>query len=93
MSTVVKCSATTKKGTNCIYKAKYGAFCGCHCPKDQVTPVAKKIKVSKAPKRSLPKLNAAKANQLLKENNILLKAIATNLGINVEEVLCPITKK
>jgi len=90
MSTVVKCSATTKKGTRCSYKANYGAFCGCHCPKDQVTPVSKKTKALKAPQRSLPKLNATKANQLLEENNILLKAVATNLGINVEE---PITKK
>jgi len=30
---------------------------------------------------------------LLEENNILLKVIDTNLGINVEEDLCPITKK
>jgi len=41
----------------------------------------------------MSKLNATKANQLLEANNILLKAIATNLGINVEEVLCPTTKK
>jgi len=92
MSTVVKCSATTKKGTKCSYKAKNGAFCGRHCPKDQVIPVAKKIKVSKAPKRSLPKLNTANANQLLEENNILLRAIADKIGLNVE-VLCPINKK
>jgi len=72
MSTAAKCSATTKKGTNCNYKAKYGTFCGHHCPKDQVTPVVKKAKVTKAPKRSLPKLNSSRANQLIEENNILL---------------------
>jgi len=60
--TTVKCSATTKKGTKCNYKAKYGAFCGHHCLKDQVTPVVKKAKVAKPPKVSLPRLSAAKAN-------------------------------
>jgi len=88
MSTAVKCSATTKKGTKCNYKAKYGTFCGRHCPKDQVTPVVKKAKVARA-----PRLNTSRANQLIKENNILLRAIADKVGLNVEQVLLPVTKK
>jgi len=75
------------------YKAKYGAFCGHHNPKDQVTPVVKKAKVAKAPKRSLPKLNASRANQLIKENNIFLRAIADKIGLDVEEALCPVINK
>jgi len=91
MSTVVECSAKTKKGTNCNYKAKYSAFCRHHCPKDQVTLVVKKAKVTKLPKISLLRLSPAKANQLSEENNILLWAVADKIGLNVEEVLCPIT--
>jgi len=59
-----------------------------------VATIALRIKLPQLPrrprylrllKRSLPKLNATKAHQLLEESNILLKTIATNLGINVEE--------
>jgi len=68
-------------------------FVGPIVPKDQITPVVKKAKVAKLLKVSLPRLSAAKANQLIEENNILLRAVADKIGLNLEEVLCPITKK
>jgi hypothetical protein len=37
--------------------------------------------------------NTSRANQLLEENNILLRAIADKIRLDVEEALCPITKK
>jgi len=72
MSVVVKCSATTKKGDPCRYKAKVNGLCGIHAPKDTTKP--KKAKQS-------PSV------QLLEEIKALQIAIASELGINVEAVL------
>jgi len=75
MSEVVKCLATTKKGSRCSFKAKTGGLCGCHAP-----PSIQKPKAVKKSKK-------VSARQLLEENNILLRAIANKIGINVEELL------
>jgi len=88
MSAVVKCSATTQKGTKCTYKAKYGTFCGHHCPKDGTTKkTTKTTKVSCS--RSIP----PKFIQKVEENNAILRFLITNDGYDVEEVLHPPTKK
>jgi len=88
MSTVVKCSATTQKGTKCTYKAKYGAFCGHHCPKDGTTK-----KTTKTTKVSCSRSISAGSNRTLKEINLMLRAVVTKAGLNLEEVLLPVTKK
>jgi len=88
MSTVVKCSATTQKGTKCTYKAKYGTFCGCHHPKDGTTK-----KTTKTTKLTHSRSISASNNRMLKEINIMLRAVVTKVGLNLEEVLLPVTKK
>jgi len=69
MSTVVKCSAPTKKGDPCKNNAEYRPVCGVHRPKDQKKRTTSSI--------------SARNNQMLKEINIMLRAV----------VLLPVTKK
>jgi len=62
-----------------------------HCPKDGTTKKAKKTtkttKVSGS--RSIP----SEFSQKVEENNAMLRFVITKDGYDVEEVLCPITKK
>jgi len=78
MSEVDKCSATTKKETRSSFNAKVGGLCGHHAPQ-----TAASVQKPKAAKKS----KKVSARQLLEENNILLRAIANKIGINVEELL------
>jgi len=94
MSTVKYSGRTKKEGNPCKLIGHYGGFCRHHCPGDQCPPVANKTKkTTRTTKVSCSSSISAGNNQTLEEINVMLRAVVTKVGLNLEEVLLPVTKK